>query len=105
MNKIIFSFLVLLDQVAYSQTSKNFGDFSAHFVSLGEDQIPFTDIHQIRRKVRQRLKHDHANQAKQDGESHLLQVHERGITYNPRIGMEQAKAYQIRNQAYQQRDQ
>ncbi len=29
MNKIIFSFLVLLDQVAYSQTSKNFGDFSA----------------------------------------------------------------------------
>ena len=35
---------------------------------------------------------------KQDGEPHLLQVHERGITYNPRIGMEQAKAYQIRNQ-------
>ena len=29
MNKIIFSFLVLLVQVAYSQTSKNFGDFSA----------------------------------------------------------------------------
>ena len=35
----------------------------------------------------------------------LVLVHERGITYNPRIGMEQAKAYQIRNQAYQQRDQ
>ena len=77
----------------------------AHSQQCGEDQIPFTDIHQIRRKVRQRLKHDYANQAKQDGESHLLQVHERGITYNPRIGMEQAKAYQIRNQAYQQRDQ
>ena len=29
MKKIIFSFLVLLVQVAYSQTSKNFGDFSA----------------------------------------------------------------------------
>ena len=29
MKKIIFGFLVVLSQVAYSQTSKNFGDFSA----------------------------------------------------------------------------